>query len=54
MLRYNEELRSPSRRTKGHIEVWEHLRMGRLSYSAVCLCYRQLIERIPKTSRGCP
>jgi hypothetical protein len=54
MSKYDEELRSLSCRTKGHIEVWEHLGMGRLSSSAVDLCYRQLIEIVPKTSRVFP
>jgi len=30
MLKYDEELRGPSCRTKGHIEVKEHLGMGSL------------------------
>ncbi len=54
MLRYDEELRSPSRRTKGHIEIKEHPGMGSLCYSTLDLCCRQLIERMPKTSKGCP
>jgi hypothetical protein len=39
MPRYDEELMGPSHRTKGHIKVWEHLGMGRLSCSSVDLCY---------------
>jgi hypothetical protein len=54
MPRYDEELRSPRRTTKGHIEVWEHMGMGRLSCIIVDLCYRQLIEKVQETSRGCP
>jgi hypothetical protein len=54
MSMYDEELKSSNHRTKGHIKVWEHLRMGRSSCNVVDLCYRQLIERIPKNSRGCP
>jgi hypothetical protein len=40
MLRCDEELKSPNYRTKGHIEVKEHLRMGRLNYSTLNLCCR--------------
>jgi hypothetical protein len=40
MPKYDEKLRSPSCRIKGHVEVWEHLGMGRLNYSVVDLCYR--------------
>jgi hypothetical protein len=40
MSRYDEELRSPNSIIKEHVEVWEHLGMGRLSCSAVDLCYR--------------
>jgi hypothetical protein len=54
MSMYDEELRSLSHRTKGHIEVWEHLGMGRLNCSVVDLCYRRLIKRVLETSRGCP
>jgi hypothetical protein len=40
MPRCDEKLRSQSCRIKGHIEVLEHLRMGRLSCSVVDMCYR--------------
>jgi hypothetical protein len=40
MPRYDEELKSSSRRIKGHIEVWEHLGMGKLNCNVVDLCYR--------------
>jgi len=54
MLRYDEELKGPSCRYKGHIEVNEHLGMGRLSYSTLNLCYKQLTEQVLETSKGCP
>jgi hypothetical protein len=38
MSRHDEKLRSLSRRIKGHIEVWEHLGMGRLNCSVVNMC----------------
>jgi hypothetical protein len=46
MSRYDEELRGPNHRTNGHIEVWDHLGMGRLNCYTIDLCYMQLIERI--------
>jgi hypothetical protein len=46
MLRYDEELKGLNRRTNGHIEVWDHLGMGRLNCYTIDLCYMQLIERI--------
>ncbi len=53
MLRYDEEMKGPSRRKRGHIEVKEHLGMGRLNCSTLDLCYSQLTERVLETSRGC-
>jgi len=44
MLRYDEELRGPSHRTKGQIKVKEHPRMGRLNCSILDLCYKQLTK----------
>ncbi len=44
MQRYDEELKGPSRKTKGHIEVKEHPRMGSLCCSTLDLCRKQLIE----------
>jgi hypothetical protein len=54
MLKYDEKLKGPSRRIKGHIKVKEHLGMGSLCCSYLDLCYRQLTERVPKISKGCP
>jgi hypothetical protein len=42
MLRNDEELRGPSRRTRGHIEKSEHLGVGSLCYSTLHLCCRHL------------
>jgi hypothetical protein len=52
MSRNYEKLRGPSRITKGHIKDKEHLGMGSLCCSTLDLCCRQLIECVPKTSRG--
>jgi hypothetical protein len=54
MLRDDEELMGLSCRTKGHIKVKEHPRMGSLCCSTLDPCYRQLPERMPETSKGCP
>jgi hypothetical protein len=54
MLRYDEELRGLSHKTKGHIEVKEHPRTRSLCCSTLNLSCRHLIERMPKTSKGCP
>jgi len=54
MPMYDEELRRHNHRTKGHIEVWEHLGMERLSCNRVDLCYGKRIKRVLETSKGCP
>jgi hypothetical protein len=54
MLKDDEELRGPSYKTKGHIEVKEHLGMGSLCYSTLDPCSKQLQELVPETSKGCP
>jgi len=54
MLRYDEEKRGPSYRTKGHIEVKMHLGKGTFCCSTLNPCCRQLLECVPETSRGCP
>jgi len=54
MLRDDEELRGLSYRTKGHIEVKEHLKMRSLCYSTLDPCCRQLPELVLETSKGCP
>ncbi len=53
MLRDDEELRGPSRRNKGgHIIEEEKLGMRSLCWSTFNLYCKQLIEKIPETSRG--
>jgi len=42
MPRIDEELKGPSCRSKGHIEDNEHLEMGSLCRSTLCLCCRLL------------
>jgi hypothetical protein len=54
MLRYGEELRGLSCKTKGHIEDKEHPGMGSLCWNTLNLCCRQLTKRVPETSKGCP
>jgi hypothetical protein len=52
MLRNDEKLKGPSRRTKGHLEDKEHLGMGSLCCNTLHLYCRQFIDWVPKTSRG--
>jgi hypothetical protein len=52
MLRDDEELRGLSCRTRGHIEVKEHSGMGSLCCNTLDPCCRQLLERVPETSKG--
>ncbi len=52
MLRDDEELRGPSCRTKGHIEVKKHTGMRSLCCSTLNLFCRQLPKQVPKTSKG--
>jgi len=54
MLRDDEELKGLSYRTKGHIKVKEHTRMGSLCCSTLDLFCRQLPKQMLETSKGCP
>jgi hypothetical protein len=44
MLRNDEKLKGPSRRTKGHLEDKEHLGMGSLCCNTLHLYCRQFID----------